>query len=124
MTVGGKGANLGELSKTPEIRVPDGFCISTEAFKRIIRETPSINGLFDKLQLLKVEDRDKIGKLSSEIRLRLEGIAFLKTLMKKLPVISPRLVKIMPMQYDLVQLQRIYRRPPLLTPAGHHCLYP
>ncbi len=43
MVVGGKGANLGELSRIEGIRVPDGFCISTEAFKRIIRETPSIN---------------------------------------------------------------------------------
>ncbi|MCO1602007.1 phosphoenolpyruvate synthase [Desulfosporosinus nitroreducens] len=75
MVVGGKGANLGELSKIEGIRVPDGFCISTEAFKRIIRETPSINELLDQLSLLKVEDRDKIGELSGEIRLRLEGIA-------------------------------------------------
>ncbi len=89
--VGGKGANLGELSKIQGIRVPDGFCISTEAFKRIIGETSSINELLDQLSLLKVEDRsgrkrnslllldqatrDKIGELSGEIRLRLEGIA-------------------------------------------------
>ncbi len=39
--VGGKGANLGEISKVEGTRVPDGFCISTEAFKRIIGETPS-----------------------------------------------------------------------------------
>ena len=39
MVVGGKGANLGEISKVEGIRVPDGFCISTEAFKRIIGET-------------------------------------------------------------------------------------
>lgn len=91
MVVGGKGANLGELSKIEGIRVPDGFCISTEAFKRIMGETPSMNELLDQLSLLKVEDRsgrkrnslllldqatrDKIGELSGEIRLRLEGIA-------------------------------------------------
>jgi phosphoenolpyruvate synthase/pyruvate phosphate dikinase len=40
--VGGKGANLGELSRIEGIHVPDGFCISTEAFKRIIGETSSI----------------------------------------------------------------------------------
>ena len=33
--VGGKGANLGELSRIEGITVPDGFCISTEAFKNI-----------------------------------------------------------------------------------------
>jgi rifampicin phosphotransferase len=41
MVVGGKGANLGELSKIEGVRVPDGFCITTEAFKRIIEETSS-----------------------------------------------------------------------------------
>ena len=33
--VGGKGANLGELTKIEGINVPEGFCISTEAFIRI-----------------------------------------------------------------------------------------
>lgn len=73
--VGGKGANLGELSRIEGIRVPDGFCISTEAYKRIIGETPSINELLDQLALLKVEDRDKIPELSAEIRRAIEGIA-------------------------------------------------
>jgi len=75
MVVGGKGANLGELSKIDGIRVPDGFCISTEAFKRIIEETSTINELINQLSLLKVEERDKIGELSSEIRRIIEEIA-------------------------------------------------
>src|SRR5260370_31621797 len=75
MVVGGKGANLGELSKIEGIRVPDGFCLSTEAFQRIIGETSSMNELLDQLSLLKVEDRDKIGELSGEIRSVIEGIA-------------------------------------------------
>jgi pyruvate,water dikinase len=66
--VGGKGANLVELSRIEGIRVPDGFCISTQAFKRIIGETSSINELLDRLSHLLVEDRDKIGELSGEIR--------------------------------------------------------
>jgi pyruvate,water dikinase len=73
--VGGKGANLGEISKVVGIRVPSGFCISTEAFKRIIGETPSVNELLDQLSLLKVEDRNKISELSGEIRSLIEGIA-------------------------------------------------
>jgi len=75
MVVGGKGANLGELARIEGIRVPDGFCISTEAFKRIIVETSSINELLDQLSLLKVENRDKIRELSGEIRRVIEGIA-------------------------------------------------
>ncbi|WP_392533901.1 phosphoenolpyruvate synthase [Nostoc sp. C117] len=72
--VGGKGANLGELTKIEGICVPDGFCVSTEAFKRIIGETSSINELLDRLSHLLVEDRDKIGELSGEIRSFIEGI--------------------------------------------------
>ncbi|WP_223280385.1 phosphoenolpyruvate synthase [Nostoc sp. PA-18-2419] len=72
--VGGKGVNLGELTKIQGILVPDGFCISTEAFKRIIEETSSINELLDQLSLLKVEDRDKISELSGEIRSFIERI--------------------------------------------------
>ncbi|HEX7735522.1 MAG TPA: phosphoenolpyruvate synthase [Ktedonobacteraceae bacterium] len=75
MIVGGKGANLGELTRIEGIHVPDGLCLSTEAFQRIIGEKSSIHELLDQLSLLKVEDRDKIGELSSEIRRVIEGIA-------------------------------------------------
>jgi pyruvate,water dikinase len=75
MFVGGKGANLGELSKIEGILVPDGFCISTVAFKRIIGETSSIHRLLDQLSLLKAEDRDKISEFSGEIRRVIERIA-------------------------------------------------
>jgi pyruvate,water dikinase len=76
--VGGKGTNLGELSRIEGIHVPDGFCISTEAFQRIIEETLSIHELLDQLSFLKVDDRDKIHGLSSEIRRVIEGIAIPK----------------------------------------------
>lgn len=70
IAVGGKGANLGELTKIAGIRVPDGFCISTEAFKRIIAlaETSSTNELLVQLSLLKVEDRDRIAELCGKMR--------------------------------------------------------
>ncbi len=72
--VGGKGANLGELARIEGIRVPDGFCISTDVFQKIIGETPSINELLDQLSLIKAEDRDKIGEFSGEIRRVIERI--------------------------------------------------
>ncbi len=72
---GGKGANLGELSRMDGIRVPDGFCITTEAFQRIIAATPSIHELLHRLSLLKGEDRDAIGALSGEIRRAIEETA-------------------------------------------------
>jgi len=73
--VGGKGANLGELFKIEGIQVPEGFCISTEAFKRIIEETSSITESIDELSLLKIENRDKIAALSAEIRRGMEEAA-------------------------------------------------
>lgn len=73
--VGGKGANLGKLARLEGVNVPDGFCVSTEAFQRIIQERPSLNELLDQLALLKVEHRDKIGELSGEIRRIIEEIA-------------------------------------------------
>src|SRR4051794_12216103 len=75
MVVGGKGANLGELSRIDGIRVPDGFCISTAAFERFIGETPSISELLDRSSLLQTADRDAIGELSSEIRRIIERLA-------------------------------------------------
>src|SRR5690242_9101103 len=75
MLVGGKGANLGELSRIEGIHIPDGFCISTEAFKRIIEKTSPLHELLDQLALLKGKDRDKISELSGEIRRIIAGAA-------------------------------------------------
>jgi phosphoenolpyruvate synthase/pyruvate phosphate dikinase len=73
--VGGKGAHLGELSKIEGIRVPPGFCVTTNAFRRIMAEAPSIDDLLDRLSRLDPGDRKAIRKLSAEIRRTLEGIA-------------------------------------------------
>jgi phosphoenolpyruvate synthase/pyruvate phosphate dikinase len=75
MAAGGKGSNLGEICKVEGIRVPAGFCISTEAFKRIIGEAPSIHELLDRLSLLGVEDRNKITEFSGKIRRLIEEVA-------------------------------------------------
>ncbi len=72
---GGKGASLGELSRIDGIRVPDGFCVSTEAFKRVLGTEPAIGGLLDRLALLKVEDREGIREVAAAIRGVIEGIA-------------------------------------------------
>src|SRR5579862_6429237 len=90
MVVGGKGANLGELSRIEGICVPDGFCLSTEAFKRIIGETPSIHALLDQLSLLKVEDREKIGELSGEIRRVIEGMAIPRNIHEEIALFLDR----------------------------------
>src|SRR4051794_14073921 len=73
--VGGKGAHLGELSRIEGIRVPPGFCVTTDAFRRIITEASSINDRLDRLSRLDPDDREGIRRLSAEIRRTLEGIA-------------------------------------------------
>ncbi|QNO15356.1 phosphoenolpyruvate synthase [Alkalicella caledoniensis] len=71
--VGGKGANLGELCRIAVAHVPDGFCISTKAFKRMTAETPLIKELLGQISLLKAEDRYKITDLSDKLRRAIEG---------------------------------------------------
>ncbi len=70
--VGGKGAQLGELSRIEGVRVPAGFCVTTDAFRRIMSEAPSID---DRLSRLSPDDREAIRTLSAESRRILEGIA-------------------------------------------------
>src|SRR5690348_13430188 len=72
---GGKGAHLGELSRIEGIRVPAGFCVTTDAYQRIVEEAPSINDLLDRLSRLKPDDREAIRALSAEVRRTLEGVA-------------------------------------------------
>jgi phosphoenolpyruvate synthase/pyruvate phosphate dikinase len=74
MLVGGKGANLGELSRIEGICVPEGFCVSTDAYRRTIAETPSIHELLDQISQLKLTDRGKIAEWSAKIRKVIEGI--------------------------------------------------
>ncbi|MEL7635463.1 MULTISPECIES: phosphoenolpyruvate synthase [Sporomusa] len=78
MTVGGKGANLGELSRIEGIRVPDGFCVTTEAYKRIIDQSPEFNLLLGQLSLLEADDRQRIAEISVRIRKIIEAIAIPK----------------------------------------------
>ena len=66
--VGGKGAHLGELSRIEGVNVPPGFCITTDAFERIISEAPSINDQLDRLARLEADDREAIREASAEVR--------------------------------------------------------
>src|SRR5919107_1044446 len=73
--VGGKGAHLGELSRIEGLRVPAGFCVTTDAFQRIMAEAPSIDYRLDRLSRLKPDEREAIRALSAEIRRTPEGVA-------------------------------------------------
>ncbi|MEU1465559.1 rifamycin-inactivating phosphotransferase [Streptomyces sp. NPDC005727] len=73
--VGGKGANLGRLSRTAGLRVPGGFCVTTDAFRRIMAEAPSIGDRLEELSRLPLDDREAVRTLSAEIRRTIEDIA-------------------------------------------------
>jgi pyruvate,water dikinase len=73
--VGGKAAHLGELSRIEGIRVPAGFCVTTDGFRRIMAEATSIGDRLARLSRLNPDDREAIRMLSAEIRQQLEGIA-------------------------------------------------
>ncbi|MFJ4923445.1 rifamycin-inactivating phosphotransferase [Streptomyces sp. NPDC088725] len=73
--VGGKGAQLGALSRIDGISVPAGFCVTTDAFRRMLAEAPSIGDLLDQLSRLDPDDREGIRTLSAEIREAIESIA-------------------------------------------------
>src|SRR5262245_33449545 len=73
--VGGKSANLGELSRIEGILVPAGFCVTTGAFRRIMSTVPGIDDQLDRLSGLDPGDRQAIQASSAEIRQAIEGTA-------------------------------------------------
>jgi phosphoenolpyruvate synthase/pyruvate phosphate dikinase len=73
--VGGKGAHLGELSRIEGVHVPVGFCVTTDAFRRITAKVPSIDDRLDRMSCLEPDDQEAIRALSLQIRRTFEGIA-------------------------------------------------
>ncbi|MFE2975937.1 rifamycin-inactivating phosphotransferase [Streptomyces sp. NPDC059258] len=74
-TVGGKGAHLGALSRIEGARVPDGFCVTTDAFRRAMADVPSIGERLDELARLTPDDREAVRTLSARIRRTIEETA-------------------------------------------------
>mgnify|MGYP000905316603 CR=1 FL=1 len=65
---GGKGANLGELSRIEGMNVPDGFCVSTQAYKKITEDNQELDQLLDHLSLLRPSELEKVRQISAKIR--------------------------------------------------------
>jgi len=72
VAVGGKGANLGELSGIKGIWVPEGFCVTTDAYKKITENNQELNSLLDELTCLKTEESSAISKITAKIRRTIE----------------------------------------------------
>ncbi|GAB4024680.1 phosphoenolpyruvate synthase [Spirosoma gilvum] len=72
---GGKGANLGELSRIAGVHVPEGFCVTTEAYVELIEQNETVNSLLDQLAVLALEDRKEIREISDRIRTTIESLS-------------------------------------------------
>ncbi|MGE0993742.1 phosphoenolpyruvate synthase, partial [Bacillus sp. GMa5/2] len=66
--VGGKGLNLGELSNIQGIQVPEGFCVTTVGYEKVIEQNETVQTLLQQLTKLKSEDRAQVGEISRQIR--------------------------------------------------------
>jgi pyruvate,water dikinase len=65
--VGGKGANLGELTQKG-LEVPPGFCVTAEAYKYFVEKSNLSGVIREKIEKLDVEDSAELQKVSKEIR--------------------------------------------------------
>jgi pyruvate,water dikinase len=72
-SVGGKAAQLGELSRIEGVRVPRGFCVTTDAFRTVLATTPAIRDRIEELSRSDPDDRDTVRTLSAAIREEIEG---------------------------------------------------
>lgn len=73
--VGGKGAHLGGMARIEGVRVPDGFCVTTDAFRRVVAEAPAVREQLDQLSRVDPDDREAVRTLSARIRRTVEEIA-------------------------------------------------
>jgi rifampicin phosphotransferase len=66
--VGGKAAHLGELSRIGGTSVPAGYCVTTDAYRRIVADAAAIDESLYRLSHLDARDREAVSALSAEIR--------------------------------------------------------
>ena len=82
--VGGKCAQLAELSQLEGIVVPAGFCVTMEAFRLVTAEEASIGHQLDLLSDLSCYDREEILRLSVVIRQTIEDAEVPADLLKEI----------------------------------------
>jgi phosphoenolpyruvate synthase/pyruvate phosphate dikinase len=73
--VGGKGANLGELSSIRKVEVPDGFCITTDAYAEFVESGQEFKLMVKKLSALKPNESKRVGEIGAAIRKMIEQLS-------------------------------------------------
>jgi len=71
--VGGKGANLGEMTNAG-FPVPPGFCLTTVAFQQFITSSPESDTLYTRLDSLSTDDIESVREVGEQVRQALVGI--------------------------------------------------
>jgi phosphoenolpyruvate synthase/pyruvate phosphate dikinase len=71
--VGGKGANLGELTGAG-FPIPKGFCVTTSAYRKLIQSSTEMDLLFTLLDNVPYDDLEQIRLIASRIREHLTAI--------------------------------------------------
>jgi phosphoenolpyruvate synthase/pyruvate phosphate dikinase len=72
-SVGGKGANLIELAAIEGIHLPEGFCVTTDAYIKTFESCAELNRLLDQLSTMQVHHKDEITAISAQIRRVIEN---------------------------------------------------
>ncbi len=115
--VGGKGAQLGELSRMAGIRVPDGFCVTTHAFRRLVGDAPSIADPRDRLSSLQLRDAEAVRARAMEVRQAVEGVAIPDDLAA---AVSGQLARLGPRAAYAVRSSATVEDSPMASFAGQH----
>jgi pyruvate,water dikinase len=71
--VGGKSANLGELTTKAKVPVPPGFSVTTYAYKKFLEDTNIKNKIFKILEKVDTKDFQQLEETSNKIRQIIES---------------------------------------------------
>ncbi len=72
--VGGKAANLGELTRLEGVSVPAGCCVTTDAYERVVIGEPAVRDLLGQLDRLGPGEREQRASLSARLRRVVEDL--------------------------------------------------
>jgi pyruvate,water dikinase len=82
--VGGKCANLGELSGRIGVPVPNGFAISAHAYKFFLEQTKADKKIQSLLSETNISDMESLQNVSEKIRKKIEGMPMPKNMEKEI----------------------------------------
>ncbi|MBS3123865.1 phosphoenolpyruvate synthase [Candidatus Woesearchaeota archaeon] len=80
---GGKGANLGEMTKMG-MPVPPGFCITAQTYQQFLEKTNLSQKIFPLLENLNVEDTEKLQQAAEQVQKIIMATAFPKDMAEEI----------------------------------------